>query len=63
MLSQARPAQLRGISAYEKLRAEYIAANEDLNEADLLDACIQFAKMTGLTLRQQLLETRQRGQT
>lgn len=61
MLSQARPAQLRGISAYEKLRSEYIAANQDLNESELLDACIQFAKLTGLTLRQQLLETRKYG--
>ena len=57
-----QPAPLRGILAFEKLRAEFIAANEDLDETALLDACIKFAKMTGLTLRQQILEIRKHDQ-
>ncbi len=47
--------QLRGINGYEKLRAEWIAANPEHGELELLTACIGFARACGLVLREKLI--------
>lgn len=46
---------LRGIVGYEKLRAEWISANPDHGELDLLIACTRFARDCGLVVREQAL--------
>jgi hypothetical protein len=47
---------LRGINAYERLRGEWIAANPVHTEAELLSACVMFARACGLIIREKLLE-------
>jgi len=47
---------LKGIAAYETLRREWIAANPEHNELELLQVCIQFARVCGLVLRERVLE-------
>ncbi len=44
------------LAAYEELRTEYLAANPDATEAETLAACANFAKLCGLTLRQNMLK-------
>lgn len=48
--------QLKGIDGFEKLRTEWIAANPEHSELELLTACIGFAKLCGLALREELLK-------
>lgn len=55
------PAQLRGITGFERLRAEWINANPEHTEAELLAACITFARACGLILRERLLQEQLRG--
>jgi hypothetical protein len=47
---------LKGIHAYERLRREWIAANPDHSEQELLSACITYAKICGLVLRQAIIQ-------
>lgn len=47
---------LRGISAYELLRGEFIATNPVHTEAELLAACVVFARASGLILREKILQ-------
>ena len=52
----SRPAALRGIAGFEKLRAEWISANPEHSEFELLTACVGFARGCGLILREKLLQ-------
>jgi len=47
---------LRGISAFERLKAEWICANPSHTESELLAACITFAHACGLILMEKVLE-------
>lgn len=49
------PVPLRGIAGYEKLRSEWINANPEHSELDLLTACAGFARACGLALREKVL--------
>lgn len=51
---------LRGISAFERLKAEWICANPSHTESELIAACITFARACGLILREKLLEAHRR---
>lgn len=51
---QSQP--LRGITAYEQMRREWIAANPLHNEAELITACIMLARRCGLILREKVLQ-------
>ena len=46
---------IKGIAAYERLRAEWVNANPEHSELELLTACVSFAKVCGLVLREKLL--------
>lgn len=45
----------RGVIAYEKLRSEWISANPEHSELELLQACISFARACNLALRASVL--------
>ena len=47
---------VRGISAFERLRDEWIALHPIHSEAELLAVCITFAARCGLILHQKVLE-------
>lgn len=48
---------MKGLSAYESLRKDYLAQNPSVSEQELFSACIKFANVTGLILRQRILES------
>lgn len=48
--------QPRGIAGFERLRAEWLALNPIHSEAELLAACIAFARACGLILREKVLQ-------
>ncbi len=45
----------RGIMEYEKLRMDWISKNPEASEIETLNACLNFAKHTGLILREKTL--------
>ena len=53
---------LRGISAFERLRAEWICANPSHTEAELMGACVVFARACGLILLNQLRRGQHHGE-
>lgn len=42
------------LAAYEELRIEWLANNPNHSDEQLLEACLNFAKLCGLTLRQNM---------
>lgn len=48
---------LRGITGYENLRQVWLAKNPHATELQTLEACKQFAAVTGLLLREKLLQS------
>lgn len=51
---------VRGISAFERLRAEWVCSNPSHTEAELLAACVVFARACGLILREKVLQQQMR---